>query len=253
MLIFYLVIAMVTTLLGAGIAFISRAQQRYFGIIFGFTAGAVLSIVLMLMIHLYTEVGYTTVLVMWGGFLLILALEYFTARRGASPTGHAHGKDTSRKQTLWGVNLALLGLSIHSLADGFNLAIAAKKETFGGVLAFGILLHRLPIATFITVALLRDYGFLKALGRLTPLIVGPLFGALLGEHLLRGTFREFIEYLTAFAVGTLLHVMMDGFKERYTTESEGFSNAAKVVFIIGFILTFCAIYFFEGFEFEHLH
>ncbi len=253
MLIFYLVIATVTTPLGAGIAFISRTQKRHFGIIFGVTAGAVLSILLMLMIHLYTEIGYTTVLVMWGGFLLISALEYFTARRGASTTGHASGKDASRKQTLWGVNLSLLGLSIHSLADGFNLAIAAQKETFGGLLALGILTHRLPIATLITVALLRDYRFLKALGKLTPLIVGPIFGALLGEHLLQGTFRELIEYLTAFAVGTLLHVVRDGFKENNTTESEGFSNAAKVMFIIGFILTSCAIYFFERLEFEHLH
>lgn len=253
MLTFYLVIAMGTIPLGAGIAFISRAQQRHFGLIFGFTAGAVLSIVLMLMIHLSMEVGYTTVLVMWGSFLLISVLEYFTARRGESAIGHSYGKNAARKRTLWGANLALLGLSIHSLADGFNLAIAAKKETFGGTLALGILIHRLPIATLIMGALLRDYGFLKALGRLTPLIVGLLFGALLGEHLLRGTFRELIEYLTAFAAGTLLRVVMDGFKENYTTESEGFSNIAKVVFILGFILTFCAIYFFEGFEFENLH
>ena len=41
MLTFYLAIAVVAVPLGAGIAFVSRVQQRHFGNIFGLTAGAV--------------------------------------------------------------------------------------------------------------------------------------------------------------------------------------------------------------------
>ena len=249
MLIFYLAIAVLMVPLGAGIAFVSRGQQRHFGHIFGLTAGAVLGIVLVMMIHLYTEVGYTTILVMWGGFFLISAVERLTTHRRTDTKRHTNGTDKG-----WSINLTVLGLSLHSLADGFNLVIAAREEMLGGALAFGVLIHRLPVGTLITVALLRNQTFVKALIRLTPLILGPVIGAALGEQLLRGAFGELTDYLTAFAVGTLLHVVMDGFRGKYTIEKVGnLSRFAKVLFVIGFVLTFCAIYFFQGFEGEHFH
>ena len=184
MLIFYLAIAVAMVPLGAGIAFVSRGQQRYFGHIFGLTAGAVLGIVLVMMMHLYTEVGYITILVMWVGFFLISAVEHLTT--------HQHGnteRHTNSTNKRWGINLTLLGLSLHSLADGLNLVIAAREEMLGGALAFGILIHRLPVGTLIAVALLRNQTFAKALIRLTPLILGPVIGAALGDRLLRGGFR----------------------------------------------------------------
>ena len=247
MLIFYLAIAVLTVPLGAGIAFISRTRQRHFGIIFGFTAGAVLGIVLMLMMHLYTAQGTATIFVMWGGFLLISALEYFTRRWG----------NATRTQTKnLSLDLTLLGLSIHSLADGFNLVIAEREAALGGMLVLAVLLHRLPVATVMAAALYKQRieksagnAFIRIIGRLTPLMLGPLVGALLGERLLQGTFKELTEYLTAFAAGTLLHVVMDEFRAREPRTS----RTAKTVFIIGFILTFCAIYFFQGFALEHHH
>ena len=255
MLIFYLAIAVLTVPLGAGIAFISRTRQRHFGIIFGFTAGAVLGIVLMLMMHLYTAQGTATIFVMWGGFLLISALEYFTRRQG----------NATRTQTKnLSLDLTLLGLSIHSLADGFNLVIAEREAALGGMLILAVLLHRLPVATVMAAALYKQRieksseksseksagnTFIRIIGRLTPLMLGPLVGALLGERLLQGTFKELTEYLTAFAAGTLLHVVMDEFRAREPRTS----RTAKTVFIIGFILTFCAIYFFQGFALEHHH
>ena len=248
MLIFYLAIAVATVPLGAGIAFVSRGKQRYFGHIFGVTAGAVLGIVLVMMMHLYTEVGYITILVMWGGFFLISAIEHLTTHQRDDTKRHTNNKDKR-----WGINLTVLGLSLHSLADGLNLVIAAREEMLGGTLAFGILIHRLPVGTLIAVALLRNHTFVKALVRLTPLILGPVIGAALGEQLLRGAFGELTDYLTAFAVGTLLHVVMDGFRGNYTIEKTSLSRFAKLLFVIGFVLTFCAIYFFQGFEGEHLH
>ena len=245
MLIFYLAIAVLTVPLGAGIALVSQVEQRHFGNIFGLTAGAVLGVVLVMMMHLYTEAGYVTILVMWGGFFLISAMERLTT----------HRRDETERNidSRWSVNLTVLGLSFHSLADGLNLVIAAKEELLGGALAFGILIHRLPVGTLITVALLRNQTFAKALVRLTPLIVGPVVGALLGEQLFRGAFQELTHYLTAFAVGTLLHVVMDGFRGNYTLESAGLSRIAKTLFVIGFVLTFCAIYFLQGFEGGDVH
>ena len=245
MLILYLAIAVLMVPLGAGIAFVSQVQQKHFGNIFGLTAGAVLGVVLVMMMHLYTEVGYVTILVMWGGFFLISVVERLTTHQRDATERNAKSK--------WGINLTVLGLSVHSLADGLNLVIAAREEILGGALAFAILIHRLPVGTLITVALLRNQTFTKALARLTPLIVGPVVGALLGDQLLRGAFKDLTDYLAAFAVGTLLHVVMDGFRGRYTTESVGLSHTAKALFAIGFVLTFCAIYFLQGFEGGHVH
>lgn len=245
MLILYLAIAVLMVPLGAGIAFVSQVQQKHFGNIFGLTAGAVLGIVLVMMMHLYTEVGYVPILVMWGGFLLISVVEHLTTHRRDEIVRNADSR--------WGVNLTVLGLSLHSLADGLNLVIAAREEILGGALAFGIWIHRLPVGTLITVALLRNQTLGKALVRLIPLIVGPVIGALLGEQLLRGPFEELTHYLTAFAVGTLLHVVMDGFRGNYTIESIGLSRIAKALFVIGFVLTFCAIYFLQGFDGGYVH
>ena len=248
MLIFYLAIAVVTVPLGAGIAFIFQIQQKYFGNIFGLTAGAVLGVVLVMMMHLYTKVGYVTILVMWGGFLLISVIEHLTTHQRDKAERH-----TDDRKFGWGVNLTVFGLSLHSLTDGLALVIAAREEVLGGALAFGILIHRLPVGTLMTVALLRDQIFVKALARLTPLIIGPVVGAILGEQLIRGAFAELTDYLTAFAVGTLLHVVMDGFRGEYTAEKTGLNRTAKVLFVIGFALTFCLIYFFQGFEGKHVH
>lgn len=248
MLTFYLAIAVATVPLGAGIAFVSQGQQKHFGHIFGLTAGAVLGIVLIMMMHLFTEAGYITIFVMWGGFFLISAVEHLTTHRRGDTERHTNSTDKR-----WGINLTVLGLSLHSLTDGLNLVIAAREEMLGGALAFGILIHRLPVGTLITVALLRNQTFSKILMRLTPLMLGPVIGAALGDQLLRGAFGELTKYLTAFAVGTLLHVVMDGFRGNYTLEKTGLSHFAKVLFVIGFVLTFCVIYFFQGCEGEHLH
>ena len=249
MLLLYLVIASATVMFGAVIAMVFREKQTAFHLIFGITAGAVLGFVLMLMIHLFTEVGYPTILVMWGGFLLIWLLEHLTHRMQERLGNHVEVK----KKQHWGVNLTIIGLSIHSIADGFNLSIAAEEEAVGIALALGILLHRFPIATVITAALRRDYGVGQTLFRLIPLIVAPFIGAFMGERLLHGVFRELTEYLTAFAAGTLLHVVMDGLRGGYTPSEEKVSNATKIAFVVGLILTICVMYFFPGFEHGHDH
>lgn len=248
MLIFYLVIAVVSVPLGTAIAFVSQGQQKHFGHIFGLVAGAVLGIVLVMMMHLYTEVGYLTILVMWGGFFLISAIERLTTHQPTDADGQ-----NNRAGKKWGINLTLLGLSLHSLADGLNLVIATKEEVLGGALAFGVLIHRPLVGTLISVALLRSHTFGRTVLYLIPFMLGPVIGAVAGEQLLHGVFGTVTDYLTAFAVGTLLHVVMDGFRGNYTTERTGLSRTAKILFVLGFVLTFCAIYFFQGFEGEHLH
>ena len=255
MLVFYLAISSVTVLLGAGLAIVFREKQTEFRLIFGFTAGAVFGFVLMLMVHLVWEendlmkVNYLMILVMSVGFLLIWMLENLTHRIRAR-----FGNQTEvHKKNVWGVNLTLIGLSIHAIVDGFNLSTAAKDPTDGIVLALGVLLHRLPVATVITTALRHNYGVGRTLLHLIPLIMAPFVGAFMGESLQQGVFMELTEYLTAFAVGTLLHVVMDGLRGGCTPSEEKISSSTKIAFVIGLILTLCAMFFIPGLEHEHAH
>lgn len=249
MLLLYLVIASVTVLFGAGIAIVFQDKHVEFRIIFGFTAGAVLGFVLYLMVHLFTEVGYATVLVMWGGFLLIWLLEKLTHRLRK----HIDNHDETSKQTVWGVNITVIGLSIHSVADGFNLSIAAEEGTFGIALAIGVLLHRLPVTTVITTALHRVYGVGYTALWLAPFLIAPFIGAFMGEKLLHGVFEEFVDYLFAFAAGTLLHVVMDGLQGGCVASEEKMSRTTRIAFVIGLIITLCAFFLIPGLEHEHAH
>ncbi len=249
MLFLYLLIASATVLFGTTIAIVYQDKQTEFRIIFGLTAGAVLGFVLMLMIHLFTEVGYPTVIVMWGGFLLIWLLEKLTHRMHASIGNHEEGK----KRYIWGVILTIIGLSIHSVMDGVSLSIAAEKDTVGIALAIGVILHRLPVATVITTALRRDYDLTKTALWLTPLIITPFIGAFIGERLLHSVFKDLADYLFAFALGTLLHVVMDGIRGEYVPSEEKMGKTAKIAFVVGMIITLCAMYFIPELGHEHAH
>ena len=240
---------MATVPLGAGIAIVSQKKQAQFELVFGFTAGVVFGIVLMLMVHFYQELGYVTIVVMWAGFGLIWLLERLAPHHHADSTEQT----PSKKRHLWGINITLIGLTLHSIVDGFNLSLATEAREVGLVLALAVLIHRVPVATVITAALRRDYSFTQTALQLTPLMIAPLVGAFLAERLLHGIFTELTEYLTAFAAGTLLHVMMDGLRGNYGPSTEAGHGASKIAFVIGLILTLGAIHFLPGLEFEHAH
>ncbi|MYF99966.1 hypothetical protein F4212_12675 [Candidatus Poribacteria bacterium] len=242
-------IATVTVVFGATIAILYQNKQTEFRIIFGFTAGAVLGFVLMLMVHLFTEVGYLTIIVMWGGFLFIWLLEQFTHQLRARFRNNGKGNRSS----IWGVNITIIGLSIHSVMDGVSLSIAAEKQTVGIALAVGVLLHRLPVATVITTSLRRDYGIAKTMLWLTPLIITPFIGAFVGERLIHSVFTDLADYLFAFALGTLLHVVMDGLKGGCVPSEEKMSNTTKIAFVTGVIITLCVMYFIPELGHEHAH
>ena len=143
----------------------------------------------------------------------------------------------------WVADLTVIGLSIHALADGFNLAIASKHEELGIGLAIVILVHHLPIAFVLTLVFLSDntliatigrdlpfgsrlylslrLAFMSTVGRLLPLSIAPVIGAVIGERILTGGFGHFIEYLTAFAAGTLLNVVIECFHGGHASHAHG--------------------------------
>ena len=230
-----LVIAVLSVFIGAGIAFYTlRSDPVIFAILTGFTASTVVGLIGFYLIpHLYEDLGWVSLLIMAAGFVPIFLIERISHRDPRFPIQNHR----------WVADLTVIGLSIHALTDGFNLAIASKHEELGIELAIVILVHRLPIAFVLTLAFLSDntliatigrglpfgsrlhfslrLAFISTVGRLLPLSIAPVIGAVIGERILTGGFGHFIEYLTAFAAGTLLNVVIESFHGGHASHAHG--------------------------------
>ncbi|MBI1925470.1 hypothetical protein HYR99_14610 [Candidatus Poribacteria bacterium] len=224
MIIIYLLIATLSVFIGAAIAFISRGNANLFSAIFGFTAGTVLGILLLLILHLYGEFGIFPLFVMGGGFLLIFLIERLTHRFPKLALKDHH----------WVADLTLIGLLLHEVSDGFNLVIAATTQD--KQIGVAILAHRLPVAIALTLAFRKNNSTRGTLGRLSLLAIAPLIGALIGKQVL-SVFGEFTEYLTAFAAGTLLHILFHDFRGDLAPNREG-KYAGVIAFAIGLVAVF---------------
>ena len=225
MLVICLIIAVLSVFIGAAIAFYTlRSDPVIFAILTGFTASTVVGLIGFFLIpHLYEDLGWISLLVMAAGFLPIFLIERVSHHNPRFPI----------QSHRWVADLTVIGLSVHALTDGFNLAIASKNEELGIGLAIVILVHHLPIAFVLTLAFLGDntliatigrslpfgyrlhlsirLAFIATIGRLLPLSIAPVIGAVIGERILTGGFGQFIDYLTAFAAGTLLNVVIECF------------------------------------------
>ena len=225
MLIICLVIAVLSVFIGAVIAFYTlRSDPVIFSILTGFTASTVVGLIGFYLIpHLYEDLGWISLLIMAAGFLPIFLIERISHHNPRFPIQNHR----------WVADLTVIGLSVHALTDGFNLAIASQNEELGIGLAIVILVHHLPIAFVLTLVFLSDntliatigrrlpfgsrlylslrLAFIATVGRLLPLSIAPVIGAVIGERILTGGFGHFIDYLTAFAAGTLLNVVIECF------------------------------------------
>ena len=161
MLIICLIIAVLSVFIGAIIAFYTlRSDPVIFAILTGFTASTVVGFVgFFLLPHLYEHLGWVSVLIMAAGFVPIFLIERVSHHNPRFPIQNHR----------WVADLTVIGLSIHALADGFNLAIASKSEELGIGLAIVILVHHLPIAFVLTLAFLSDNTLIATIGRRLPL------------------------------------------------------------------------------------
>ena len=225
MLIICLIIAVLSVFLGAVIAFYTlRSDLVIYAILTGFTASTVVGIIGFYLIpHLYEDLGWLGLLLLAAGFVPIFLIERISHHNPRFPIQNHR----------WVADLTVIGLSFHALTDGFNLAIASKHEELGIGLAIVILVHHLPIAFVLTLAFLSNntliatigrglpfgsrlylslrLAVVSTVGRLLPLSIAPIIGAVIGERILTGGFGQFIDYLTAFAAGTLLNVVIENF------------------------------------------
>ena len=176
MLIICLVIAVLSVFIGAVIAFYTlRSDPVIFSILTGFTASTVVGLVGFYLIpHLYEDLGWISLLIMAAGFLPIFLIERISHHNPRFPIQNHR----------WVADLTVIGLSVHALTDGFNLAIASQNEELGIGLAIVILVHHLPIAFVLTLVFLSDNTLIATIGRRLP------FGSRLYLSLRLGIYRN---------------------------------------------------------------
>jgi zinc and cadmium transporter len=178
-LILYCLIMFLATVAGGLITLIRQWSDEWLHLFLSFGAGIFLGAVFF---HLLPEVmrlehSYRAGMFILGGYLLIFFVErILLSREGGA---HSHGHVV--------VSLTvLIGLSVHSLVEGFGLAVTMVDPQLAWILLVSILAHKIPAAfSLVSLALLakqsrqRSFYYLLLFAATAPagaLVLGPLLG-----------------------------------------------------------------------------
>lgn len=103
--------------------------------------------------------------------------------------------------------LAFSGILVHTLLDGVAVSQASLEHGSGQVLAYAVILHRLPVGLLIWWALkpLSNMKFIVSI--LVFMSLATAAGFSLGGADLSGTHSTYITYFQALVTGSLLHVL----------------------------------------------
>jgi zinc and cadmium transporter len=202
--------------------------QRRSDLLLSFSAGVMLGAAFFHMLPEAIEEGGASVTpVVLAGFLLLYLLERFVlihvcaepainaqlAQRCVDDQGdhhdHGHGTGTGCEVHTLGL-AAWIGMSIHTMVDGFVLGAANSTPSIGPLVFIAIVAHKIPSA-FSLSAILRAEGY----GRGRALVMNLLFagmvpvGALI-YLLLRNLVHTqlFTAYALAASAGTFLHLAL---------------------------------------------
>ncbi len=169
---FFSVVAAGATVLGGGIPLLHRRlSAQHLTLLVAFSAGVLLSTGLNhMVVESYAVAGRWAMLAVSMGFLGLYGYEKLAMIHACREEGceiHDFG------------GAALLGMGVHSLLDGFAIAVSFEFEPTLGVLVIGaVILHRLPTGISIaSIMLSNDYGANKAWRRLTGIALLAIVGA----------------------------------------------------------------------------
>ena len=141
------------------------------------------------------------------------------------------------------VLIGIVGLVIHTLADGAALAMESVEAN----LALSVALHRVPIGLFVWWFIRPHFGTLVAFAMLGVIAVGTLVGFHFSESILSPLQTSTVAYFQAFVVGTLIHVLFHkppsqhicSSRKKINQRAEGIGNLMGL---------FCAFYLLAGTE-----
>ena len=103
--------------------------------------------------------------------------------------------------------LAISGLVMHAGIDGSVLLVEQGDHT-GWLLALGVLLHRFPVGLTIWWLLRPQYGRLLPMAVLLSMSVTTFAGAFFADHSLTQIDGQWLAWLQAFVMGSIMHVVL---------------------------------------------
>lgn len=126
------------------------------------------------------------------------------------------------------VLLGIVGLVIHTLADGSALALHEVEEN----LALSVAIHRIPIGLFVWWVIKPHFSTLAAYVMLAIIAAGTLLGFAFADTLVAPIQTHGVAYFQAFVVGTLIHVLFhqptaeqtDGTRVQMNQKAEGLGS-----------------------------
>ena len=168
----------------------------------GFIAKAfdslIIAVLIIMMVFLlipesWSELGYWSVVLMVGGYLLPGLLEQLVKK--AAHTFH-----------LVSLVLALLGLALHAMLDG--AALTATQDTSHSHLPLAIVLHRLGVGMMLWMMLQPAYGKRWAYGVLGFVATVTIGGYLLSDIFLGLEGTDAMAVIQALIIGMIIHSLI---------------------------------------------
>lgn len=168
----------------------------------GFIAKAfdsmIIAVLVVLMVFLlipesWTELGYWSIVLMLGGYLLPGLLEQLIKK--AAHTFH-----------LVSLVLALLGLALHAMLDG--AALTAMHETSHSNLPLAIVLHRFGVGIMLWMMVKPAYGKRAASAVLVFVALVTVCGYLLSDIFLGLEGSNYMAVIQALIIGMIVHSLI---------------------------------------------
>lgn len=215
----YTVAILIGALAGGALPLVGRASRSDH--LLSFSAGVMLGAAFFHMLpEAVAGAGAAAAPFVAVGFLVLFVLERFVLVHACAEPGpqtdeaaakkghvHVHGDGTGCEVHTLGLT-AFIGLSLHTLIDGFGLGAASAKAELGLLVFLAILAHKIPNA-FSLSAILRHEGYSRgkallmnaSFALMVPLGAGIY---LLVKDLVRT--ENFTSYALAASAGTFLHL-----------------------------------------------
>ena len=180
--------------IGVIIAFITKKQKSVgTKLLLSFSGAFLLALTLFDLlpeVYHHLEAKQTGLFIMCG-ILLQIILEFLS--KGVEH-GHEHTNNES-KEFPW---VLFISICIHSFLEGFP--IHNHND-----MIYGVLIHKIPIATLITTFLLRsNYSKAKIIGFLVVFTVMTPLGTFISNNMVLAT--EYVDYINAIVIGIFLHI-----------------------------------------------
>ena len=223
--IFYLALLIAVASLGPGLlpqAFVNRISSQGLADLTGLASGLLLVSALVVVVPegfhtaAASDGGFAFDPVVLGlagmaGFSLLLALEGLGIGHAVHEEHHDHASGYGHEHVHhpFSAGVVALGLSVHALADGLAIgAAAASGETsFSLLVAFAVIVHRVPAALSLGIFLLHQPGGRKAAikGLLLFTLATPV-ALVLSYLVLDGADESILALALLFSAGTFVYV-----------------------------------------------